>query len=144
MKKNKKGFTLAELLIVVAIIAVLTAIAVPLFVTSLHKAEEATFNANKDTVRTAGIVAILNDKDDKLDITELAATDTFEITGTFKDDGTFDASKLAVRLVRSGATTELKPETDYKTWKSNKKEIIVHVKVEDVTNVSVTVDKGAD
>ena len=50
--KSKKGFTLAELLIVVAIIAVLTAIAVPLFVTSLQKAEEATFNANKDTVRT--------------------------------------------------------------------------------------------
>ena len=30
-KENKKGFTLAELLIVVAIIAVLVAIAIPIF-----------------------------------------------------------------------------------------------------------------
>ena len=33
MKKNKKGFTLAELLIVVAIIAVLVAISIPIFTT---------------------------------------------------------------------------------------------------------------
>ena len=32
-KTNKKGFTLAELLIVVAIIAVLVAIAIPVFTT---------------------------------------------------------------------------------------------------------------
>ena len=44
MKKtlhNKKGFTLAELLIVVAIIAVLVAIAIPIFTAQLEKAREA-------------------------------------------------------------------------------------------------------
>lgn len=35
--KNKKGFTLAELLIVVAIIAVLVAVAIPIFPASWRK-----------------------------------------------------------------------------------------------------------
>ncbi len=41
-KNNKKGFTLAELLIVVAIIAVLVAIAIPIFTSQLEKSREAT------------------------------------------------------------------------------------------------------
>ena len=47
MKKiNQKGFTMAELLIVVAIIAVLVAIAIPVFTTQLEKAREGTDLAN--------------------------------------------------------------------------------------------------
>lgn len=48
MKKmnNKKGFTLAELLIVVAIIAVLVAIAIPTFTTQLEKSREGVDLAN--------------------------------------------------------------------------------------------------
>ena len=45
-KNNKKGFTLAELLIVVAIIAVLVAIAIPIFTAQLEKARESTDAAN--------------------------------------------------------------------------------------------------
>ena len=44
--RNRKGFTLAELLIVVAIIAVLVAIAIPVFTTQLEKSREATDIAN--------------------------------------------------------------------------------------------------
>ena len=46
MKKNNKGFTLAELLIVVAIIAVLVAIAIPVFTSQLEKSREATDASN--------------------------------------------------------------------------------------------------
>ena len=45
-KNNKKGFTLAELLIVVAIIAVLTAIAIPVFTQQLERSREATDMSN--------------------------------------------------------------------------------------------------
>lgn len=44
--KNKEGFTLAELLIVVAVIAVLVAISIPIFSSQLEKAREATDVAN--------------------------------------------------------------------------------------------------
>ena len=46
MKKNNRGFTLAELLIVVAIIAVLVAIAIPVFTSQLEKSRDSTSLAN--------------------------------------------------------------------------------------------------
>ena len=60
-RKNKKGFTLAELLIVVAIIAVLVAIAVPLFVGALDDAKEDVFNANMRSVRSLAVKQIMTD-----------------------------------------------------------------------------------
>ena len=45
-KENKKGFTLAELLIVVAIIAVLVAISIPIFNSQLEKSRDAVTVAN--------------------------------------------------------------------------------------------------
>lgn len=45
-KLNKKGFTLAELLIVVAIIAVLVAISIPIFTTQLEKSRDAVSVSN--------------------------------------------------------------------------------------------------
>lgn len=46
MRKNKKGFTLAELLIVVAIIGVLVAISIPIFTSQLEKSRDAVSVAN--------------------------------------------------------------------------------------------------
>lgn len=53
--KNKKGFTLAELLVVVAIIAVLVAIMIPVFSTSVEKANHA---ANVANIRAAYAEAV--------------------------------------------------------------------------------------
>ena len=44
--RNKKGFTLAELMVVVAIIGVLVAVSVPIFNSQLEKSREATDLAN--------------------------------------------------------------------------------------------------
>ncbi|MDY3617757.1 prepilin-type N-terminal cleavage/methylation domain-containing protein [Agathobaculum sp.] len=46
-KRSKKGFTLAELLIVVAIIAILVAIAIPVFSAQLNNARTQVSEANK-------------------------------------------------------------------------------------------------
>ena len=58
-KNNKKGFTLAELLIVVAIIAVLVAISIPIFTSQLEKAREATDLANLRAAYAEQITALL-------------------------------------------------------------------------------------
>lgn len=60
--KNKKGFTLAELLIVIAIIAVLVAIAIPVFTTSLKKAQDATTAANLRAAKAEATAAYLEGK----------------------------------------------------------------------------------
>lgn len=61
MKKQNKGFTLAELLIVVAIIAVLVAIAMPIFVSQTEKAREATDIANMRGAYASMSLAILEE-----------------------------------------------------------------------------------
>ncbi len=59
-KINKKGFTLAELLIVVAIIGVLVAISIPIFTAQLEKSREATDLANLRSAYAAGTAALLD------------------------------------------------------------------------------------
>jgi len=61
MKKirSKKGFTLAELLIVVAIIAVLVAVSIPIFVVQLEKSRESTDLANLRAAKAAAVSTVL-------------------------------------------------------------------------------------
>lgn len=51
--ENKKGFTLVELLIVVAIIAVLVAVAIPIFTSQLEKARQAVDLQNARAIQSA-------------------------------------------------------------------------------------------
>ena len=57
---NKKGFTLAELLIVVAIISVMVAVSIPIFTSKLEKAREATDLANMRSAKAAAVAMYLD------------------------------------------------------------------------------------
>lgn len=66
MKKlNKKGFTITELVIVIAVIAILAAVLIPTFVTIVNKAE-----ASKalTTAKNAYTAVITNDKDGSISV----------------------------------------------------------------------------
>lgn len=90
---NKKGFTLMEMLIVVAIIAVLVAIAIPTFAGQLEKSRQATDLANVRAAYAEAVVNQLNDKTpeattpkmqsdnwDKIESTQIGGTDVSKIT----------------------------------------------------------------
>jgi prepilin-type N-terminal cleavage/methylation domain-containing protein len=96
MKRNR-GFTLMEMLIVVAIIAVLAAIAIPVFNGSLHKAKVAADMANVRAyyaeLQTQLILTGESDFTENRYLSEI----------TFSDGSTvkLQAGKVGVRLERS-------------------------------------------
>lgn len=68
--KNSKGFTLMEMLIVVAIIAILVAIAIPTFTNQLEKARESADLANLRSAYAEVIAAALTDADTTTTVTK--------------------------------------------------------------------------
>lgn len=65
MKKLKKtsGFTLVEMLIVVAIIAILIAISIPMVSKSLEKARTATDAANERSAKAAALITYMTEEE---------------------------------------------------------------------------------
>lgn len=62
VRGDKKGFTFAELLVVVAIIGILVAISVPLFTAQLGKARKATNQANMRAAKAAAVAEYISDE----------------------------------------------------------------------------------
>ncbi len=82
LKKNNKGFTLMEMLIVVAIIAILVAIMIPTFNSQLEKAREAADIANIRSAYAEAMVNALDSSDGKGTAETPAMTQT--VTGWTK------------------------------------------------------------
>lgn len=62
VRENKKGFTLAEQLVVVAIVGILVAISIPVFTAQLSKARKATNQANLRAAKAAAVAQYLTDE----------------------------------------------------------------------------------
>lgn len=84
---RKKGFTLAELLIVVAIIAVLVAIAIPVFTSQIEKSREATDAANiRNAYAELMTKVITEDTTDSIGVTLNQKKDDWQINIDFPCD----------------------------------------------------------
>ena len=112
--REKKGFTLAELLIVVAIIAVLVAIAIPIFTTQLEKSREATDLANVRSayaeIMTAALTEETSVTSNSSDITYTIASPNYtaEVKLHQAIDGwtTTDAEKAIAGVTATGSPTK--------------------------------------
>lgn len=92
-KLTKKGFTLAELLIVVAIIAILVAVSIPVFTSQLAKSRLATNQAN---ARAAYAMAVATELES--DVTA-AASYTYTVkTGSIAKDGTLATASVTTSI----------------------------------------------
>ena len=78
IRSSKKGFTLAELLIVVAIIGVLVGISIPIFTSQLEKSREATDAANIRAAKAAAVSAYLSE--DTIGSKQLGSQQTGDVT----------------------------------------------------------------
>lgn len=83
VRENKKGFTLAELLVVVAIVGILVAISIPVFTAQLSKARKATNQANMRAAKAAAVAQYMTDEMEKNDTAEVMY-DYDLATGTVK------------------------------------------------------------
>lgn len=102
MKKllNKKGFTLMEMLIVVAIIVILVAISIPTFSNSLESSKKATDAANLRSAKSAYVMQTMNDAGtDKIDTSKAYYYD-FE-QGKFVSAADATAAKTAATTAKS-------------------------------------------
>ena len=117
-KRNEKGFTLAELLIVVAIIAVLVAIAIPIFTSQLEKSRQATDLANLRSAYAEASVAAL-------------------------DSGSNTGSATSVKMVHTGTFDKVENpvlgKTNIKDWSVTKDQTVTVT-----VNADGTVSKGGE
>ena len=97
MRRNRRGFTLAELLIVVAIIAVLVAISIPIFTSQLEKSRESVDLANARSLYAEVMTAAASDD-------STAAHDGHPIK---QADGTFSAAISPLIQKESGWSTNM-------------------------------------
>ena len=96
IRGNKKGFTLAELLVVVAIVGILVAISIPVFTSQLAKARKATNQANMRAAKAAAVAQYLTDNEDGKE----AVYYDYDLEKGIATKGTADSSLTLLQLLK--------------------------------------------
>ena len=119
MKKRKAGFTLAELLIVVAIIAVLVAVAIPIFTKQLERSRESVDAANiRSQYAEVMAEAISNRTDVNVDGFEFSKIDLKQKESEWQNKE-FEKNLNSIASVNEGIpSVEGKPSANGKAWVS--------------------------
>lgn len=117
--RSKKGFTLAELLIVVAVIAILVAIAIPVFSSQLSKARQAVDDAN---LRSAASMASA----DYL-LTSPTPTGSVWYTADKKQNAAATGSDAQNMVIKSVADEAACSNGTFKSSKDSSKSIAIEI-----------------
>ncbi len=138
--KNSKGFTLMEMLIVVAIIAVLVAIAIPTFTTSLNKARVATDEANIRSGYASVMAEILTNQisDDTNAGNAANATYTLLVDGSVRKEG--DTTNTGVAYATKGKLSWDVNIAGYKFSSWEKEKVVTYVYSGADNTVTINVD----
>ena len=129
-KRGEGGFTLVELMIVMAIIMILATIAIPIYVRTLQRAKEATLREDLHTMRTA-IDSYTIDKEkapDSLDdlvqagylksipVDPITSSNETWITGMSDTMTDINETQGGLDDVHSGSEAVATDGTTYNTW----------------------------
>ena len=121
LMKNKKGFTLMEMLIVVAIIVILVSISIPVFSSQLNSAKEATDAANLRAAKAAALSEYMLNNNDT-DTTNDLKTGWYynDVTGKFQEDAPTAYGESGKNLYVQVTIDESKDEVTVKWVESSK------------------------
>lgn len=132
IRKNNKGFTLVELIIVVAIIAVLSAVAAPQYIKYVERSRQGVDASTLEEVRHAVEVeaAVMETIDASTTVTITVASNTGTIGGT----GSFDPSSNGFAQV----TNVVNPTVTLKSKAVNGKTFTIDVTADGKVSWSAT------
>ena len=125
MKKNNKGFSLVELIIVIAIMAILAGALAPSLIKYINKSRRSTDISNADTIATAVTSALADE------------TGYDECTGSYTSSDLVDASKDSFTAITASTLGTNSLKGKYDTAKGCDFDVVI-----DKANNKITISCG--